>query len=97
MYVIITTVKLKPGKIDLVRNLFEKTNPDLVKDQPDWLEAKFSVNRETERVTVLAFWRDADAYREFSSGDEFKYVMSQFGQYFAEPPQVTVNEILFEM
>lgn len=97
MYVVITTVQLKAGKIDQVRDLFEKTNPDLVKDQPNWVEAKFSANREAERVTVLAFWRDADAYREFSASDEFKQVMSQFGPYFARAPQVTINEILFEM
>jgi quinol monooxygenase YgiN len=97
MYVAITTVQLKPGKIDAVRDLFEKTNPDLVKGQTDWVEAKFTANREQNQVTVLAFWRKADSYKAFSASDNFQQVMSQFGPYFAGPPQVTINEILFEM
>lgn len=97
MYVVITTVQLKPGKIDQVRDLFEKTNPDLVKGQTDWIEAKFTANREKDQVTVLAFWRNANSYKTFSASDDFKQVMSQFGPYFAGPPQVTINEILFEM
>lgn len=97
MYVVITTVQLKPGKIDEVRILFEKSNPELVKDQADWLEAKFTANRELEQVTVLAFWRDADAYRAFSASKPFQAAMTQFGPYFAGPPQISINEVLFEM
>ena len=97
MYVVITTVQLKPGKIDEVRDLFKKTNPDLVKDQTDWVEAKFTADRDEDQVTVLAFWRDAESYKTFSASESFKQVMSQFGPYFAGLPQVTINEILFEM
>jgi heme-degrading monooxygenase HmoA len=97
MYVVITTVQLKSGKIDEVRALFEKTNPSLVEGQSEWIEAKFTANREADRVTVLAFWRDADAYRTFSSSASFREVMSQFARYFAGPPDVSINEILFEM
>ena len=56
MYLVMTTVKVKSGKVDEVRDLFERTNPDLVKDQTDWVEAKFTANREEDQVTVLAFW-----------------------------------------
>lgn len=97
MYVVITTVQLKPGRIDEVRDLFAETNPDLVQDQADWIEAKFTANREADQVSVLAFWRDAEAYREFSAGDKFKQVMGRFAPHFAGRPQITVNEILFEM
>ena len=97
MFVIMTRVQLKPGKIDEVRDLFEKTNPELVKGQEDWIEAKFTANRVEDQVTVLAFWRNADSYRAFSAGENFRHVMSQFSPYFAGPPQVTVNEILFEL
>lgn len=78
-------------------NTFEKTNPDLVKDQTDWVKAKFTANRAEDQVTVLAFWRDANSYKTFSASKGFKQVMSQFGPYFIGPPQVTINEILFEM
>lgn len=97
MHVVITTVQLKPGNIEAVRDLFEKTNPDLVRGQTDWVEAKFTANREQDQVTVLAFWRKANSYKSFSASDQFKQVMSQFGPYFAGPPQVTINEVLFEM
>jgi heme-degrading monooxygenase HmoA len=97
MYLVMTTVKVKSGKVDEVRDLFERTNPVLVKDQTDWVEAKFTANREEDQVTVLAFWRNAESYKTFSSSDEFRQVMSQFASYFAGPPQVTINEILFEM
>jgi heme-degrading monooxygenase HmoA len=97
MYVVMTTVQLKSGKIDAVCALFEETNPDLVKNQTDWVEAKFTANREEDRVTVLAFWQNADSYKTFSSSDAFRQVMSQFAAYFAGPPRVTINEILFEM
>ena len=97
MYVVMTTVQLKSGKIDEVRDLFEKTNPDLVKDQTDWVKAKFTANRETNQVTVLAFWRNPSSYKTFSSSDNFKQVMSQFAPYFAGPPQITIHEVLFEM
>jgi heme-degrading monooxygenase HmoA len=97
MFVVITTVRLNSGKIDEVRDLFQKTNPDLVKDQPDWIEAKFTANREKNEVTVLAFWRNAGSYENFSASENFKQVMSQFGPYFAGPPQVSINEVLFEM
>ncbi len=97
MYVVITTVQLKPGKINEVCDLFKKTNPDLVKDQTDWVEAKFAADRNENQVTVLAFWRDAVSYKSFRASESFKQVMSQFGPYFAGPPQVTINEVLFEM
>lgn len=97
MYVVITTVQLKPGQIDAVRDLFEKTNPNLVKDQPDWIEAKFTANRERDQITVLAFWRKGESYKSFSASEKFRNAMSLFGPYFAGPPQVSVNEVLFEM
>lgn len=97
MYVVITKVRLLPGKIDTVRNLFEQTNPALVKGQGDWIEAKFTANREKHQVTVLAFWKDADSYDRFRNGDEFREVMAQFAPYFESPPEVTINEVLFEM
>ena len=97
MFVIMTKVQLKPGRIDEVRDLFEKTNPDLVTGQPDWIEAKFTVNRENDQVIVLAFWRNADSYKAFSSSENFRQVMSQFAPHFSGTPQITINEILFEM
>ena len=92
-----TSVQLKSGKIDEVRDLFEKTNPDLVKGQSDWVEAKFTANPGNDQVTVLAFWRNAESYKEFSSGENFKQVMAQFSPFFTGQPQVTINEVLFEM
>jgi heme-degrading monooxygenase HmoA len=97
MYVAMTRVQLKPGSIDEVLRLFKETNPPLVKGQEDWIEAKFTANYEEDEVVVLAFWRDDNSYREFSSSDSFRQVMSQFAPYFSSPPKVTINKVLLEM
>jgi len=97
MYVAITRVQLKPGSIKEVQRLFEETNPELVEEEEDWLAAKFTANQEEDQVTVLAYWRDGDSYREFSSSDAFRNVMADFTPYFASQPEVSLNEILFEM
>jgi heme-degrading monooxygenase HmoA len=97
MFVVMTTVQLKPGTIDTVVQLFAVSNPALVASQEDWIEAKFTANREENRVTVLAFWRDADSYRAFRAGGEYTQVMSQFAPHFAGPPQVEINEVLLAM
>jgi heme-degrading monooxygenase HmoA len=97
MYVVMTRVPVKAGHLNDVLALFQQTNPALVADQDDWIEARFTANHEDGSVTVLAFWRDADSYRAFSSSEPFREVMSRFAPYFDGPPQVTVNEVLFQM
>ena len=97
MFVVITRAQLKPGKIEDVRDLFERTNPALVKGQTDWVKAKFTADRTADQVTVLAFWRNADSYQKFRATDDFQQVMAQFGPFFASPPEISINEILFEM
>jgi len=97
MYVVITKVQLKSGQIETVQKLFEETNPALVESQTEWLRAIFTANKETNQVTILAFWKNSDAYQKFSSSSPFQQVMSQFSNYFASPPDVTINEVLFEM
>ena len=94
---VITTVQLKPDSIETVRALFEATNLDLVKGQDYWVSATFTANYAEDEVTVLAVWRNAESYRRFSVGEQFRSVMGQFASYFAGPPRVSVNEILFEM
>jgi len=97
MVVVMTSVHVKPDSIPKIQDVFQRTNPDLVAGQGDWLEAKFTANFDQNLVTVLAFWKDQESYRTFSSSEPFKKVMSQFRPYFEEAPEVTVNEVLFEM
>lgn len=97
MYVAITTVKIQPGHINTVLELFKKTNPDLVAGQEDWVRASFTANHAENEVTVLAFWRRAESYRTFAAGERFRQTMQQFQPYFAAPPNVSVKELLFEM
>jgi len=96
-YIVTTTVPIKEGKIPEVLALFKKTNPNLVKNQKDWVRAIFSSNEKTGVVMVQAYWVNAQSYMEFSNSSEFRQTMQQFGQYFAGKPEVTINEILFEM
>ncbi len=97
MFIVMTKVQLQPGKIDTVRDLFAQTNPQLVANQPDWIEAKFTADRTNDQVTVLAYWRSAESYRTFSADETFRQTMSQFAPHFAGPPEITISEVLFEM
>jgi hypothetical protein len=51
-----TRVKLKPGVYKRCAELYQKTDPDLVSDEPDWLGAQIIFDHETDIVTVLATW-----------------------------------------
>lgn len=42
------------------------------------MDAKFTADREENQVTVLAFWRDSESYKIFSSSESFRNVMAQF-------------------
>jgi heme-degrading monooxygenase HmoA len=69
----------------------------VVEDEADWLGAQMIFDSETNIVTVLAIWRDADAYRKMSESDKFKTTMSNFSQFFAAAPEVSVNRVLVDM
>lgn len=97
MYVVMTRVKLRPGMHEKCAKIFEDTNPALVAEEADWLGARMMFEREAQIVTVLATWRNAQSYRDFSARPDFQNTMRQFGELFAGPPQVTINEVLVEM
>jgi len=97
MYVVMTRVPLKPGTEEDCAELFRQTNPDLVKDEPDWLGAQMFFEAETNTVTVLARWRSASAYDRFSSQPAFQQTMQRFAEFFAGPPQISKNTVLAEM
>lgn len=92
-----TRVRLQAGRVDAVRDLFAQTNPGLVRDQSDWLGAKFTADREADAVVVLAFWRNERSYRAFSEREPFQRAMEAFAPHFAAPPEVAVREVLHEM
>jgi quinol monooxygenase YgiN len=96
-YVVVTKAQVKPGRLDQVAKLFAETNPALIEDEPDWLQAVFTANTATNELTVLAFWANADSYGAFSSGSAFRSTMSRFAERLAGPPAVTVNRILVGM
>jgi heme-degrading monooxygenase HmoA len=97
MQSVVTTAKLKPGRAAAVAELFEATNPDLVRGEPDWLGARLMVDRETETVIVMALWRSARSYRRFSQSAAFREVMAGFAEHLDGPPEVRVTEVLVEM
>ncbi len=97
MFIVSTRVKLKPGRSQEVAALFRESNPDLVKGQPDWLGAKMIFDPETDVITVLATWRDAAAYQEFSGSEQFQSAMGAFRQHFSGPPEISLNQVLVEM
>ena len=96
-YIVTTKVQIKPGEINNVLELFKNTNPDLVKDQSDWVKAVFSKNEASSFVKVQAYWKNKESYIKFSSSDKFQNTMQRFGKYFNGKPEVDINEILFVM
>ena len=97
MYLVTTRVKIKPGTVDPVLELFQKTNPGLVKDQEDWVKASFSYDEEKRMVIVNATWKNKESYLKFSSSEPFTETMKSFGQFFLGPPEVQISKILFKM
>ncbi len=97
MYAVITSVRLKPDRIDDVREVYRRTTPDLVADQEDWVSAVFSANRKDDTVTVIARWKNAESYEQFRASDKYKEAMAGLARYFAHPPTVEINEILVEL
>lgn len=96
-YIVETTVNLHEGKINEVLELFKSTNPQLVRDESDWIKASFSSVEEKDVVIVRAEWKSKASYLRFSNSKKFKAMMRQFGKYFIDKPKVTISKILFEM
>ena len=97
MYAVITQVRLKPGRIDDVREIFRRKNPLLVADEEDWLGVIFTANRKDDTVTMVAKWKNPDSYRSYAATEEYKTAMEEFARFFRESPRVEINEILVEM
>jgi len=96
-YIVETEVHLQEGKTDEVLALFKATNPELVRDESDWIRASFSAVEGEDIVIVRAEWKRKESYLKFSGSKRFKETMGQFGKYFAGKPKVTITKILFEM
>jgi hypothetical protein len=85
MYVVMTRDKLKPNTHGTCAELFDETNPLLVRDEPDWLGARMIFDHDTEMVTVLATWKNVRSYKRLSSSPQFQQTMRRFGDLFAAP------------
>jgi len=97
MYVVVTTVSVRPESIDELARLFDDTNRALVAGHDDWLGADFTANRAAGTVTVIARWRRPESYERLSGSDEFRATMARFAPHFLAPPEVSINEVLVEM
>ena len=96
-FAVLTRVKVRPGSIDGLAELFDSTNRDLVAGHNDWRGAWFTANRAENEITVIAHWRDAGSYETLRSSAEFQSVMAGFAEEFTGPPMVSINEVLVEM
>lgn len=97
MYVVMTRVKLHEGSGEKCAELFRQSNPKIVADEQDWHSAQMIFDSDTNVVTVLATWSDASSYRRMSTSPKFKKAMSEFGQFFASAPEISVNDVLVNM
>ena len=96
-YVVQTTVQIKDGTTSEVLALFKSTNPELVKNEEDWIRASFASDEDKNMVTVRAVWKSKESYLSFANSDKFKNTMASFSTYFESRPEVSISEILFEM
>ena len=80
MFQVVTRVKLKPGSAEACAQLFQDTNADLVRNQPDWLGAQMILDREANVISVLASWRNADSYHALRCSDDFQAAMGKFAR-----------------
>ena len=93
----ITTVQLKIGSVDEIAQLFQETNPDLVRLEQDWVSGRMSVDRKTNKIQVSAIWKRLESYDAFSKSEAFQIVMKGFVPHFAGPPVIEKFEVLQEM
>ena len=96
-FVVETTVRVTEGKTQEVLELFKSTNPVLVSEEPDWIQASFSFIEDINIVIVRAEWKSKESYIKFSDSDKYKETMGQFGKYFIGKPNVMISKVLFEM
>ena len=97
MHIVMTRVKLRDGTSGQCAELFRSTNPDLVKDEQDWLGAKMLFDSESSTVTVLASWKNKESYKALSATPKFQATMQEFARFFASPPEITTHDLLVEM
>ena len=97
MQLVVTKVKLKPGSAKAFAQLFKDTNPELVREEADWLGARLVVDQENNVVTVLATWQNLDSYEALASSERFKTAMAGFAPFFASAPEITAHDILVDM
>jgi quinol monooxygenase YgiN len=97
MYVVMTRVKLRTGTSGQCAELFRQSNPDIVRREKDWLGARMIFDSETNIVTVLATWRNAESYKKLSTSAAFQETMQKFGQFFASSPEISTNDVLVDM
>ena len=97
MFAVITTVRLKAGRIDDVREMYKRIAPGLVAGDEDWVSASFTADRQDDAIALIAHWKSAEAYHRFAASDTYRTTMAQFERYFAHRPDVQVYEILVEL
>lgn len=95
MHSVITTVTLKPDSIDTLAKMFEDSYIEIVKVEEHWIGATFTANRETNTITVITFWTSDKDYMEFRHTEKFQTTFAKFMEYFAAPPIVSVNEVMY--
>ena len=96
MHAVITTVTLKPDSIGAVAKMFEETYMELIKVEKSWLSAKFTANHQTNTIAVVTTWTSDTDYEAFRHTDRFQTTFAKFMKYFAAPPIVMVNEVLYD-
>jgi hypothetical protein len=58
--------------------MFQATNPELVRGEPDRLSARMVGDRDRDEVMKMTVWRQVESYRRFSRSARFREAMAGF-------------------
>lgn len=97
MHFVITVVTVKPDSLDAVKEHFEASIPPVANQFSGWRGAKLTADREQNRAVVIGSWADADQMRAFLAHPGYQEIIGGLAPFFAEPPQVTVTELITEV
>jgi quinol monooxygenase YgiN len=97
MHLTFTTGTIKPNQLEAAIALFRDSVPGLYVDHHEWNGLRLCIDRQSRTITVIGFWRSAEAFERFRQGEPYKTSLERFNDMCETPVQVNVQEVLVEL
>lgn len=91
MHFIIHTIPVKPGSLELARQLFEEKVPPLAERFSSWRGARLTATDDNQLITI-GMWADSAQMQEFLAQPAFEQAMASFAEIFTGPPNTFITE-----